>query len=332
MPHRFCTLFDSTYLTRALALHGSLRHHRPDAILTAYCFDDEACTILEELALPGLELVGLPELEGYDPALAAVRHSRTPGEFCWTATPTLPLHLLDAHADADRATYLDADLWFFADPQLVFDDLGDASVAITPHRYAPEFAHHAVAGIYCVQWVTFRRDDAGLEAARWWHDRCIEWCHARLEDGKFGDQKYLDDWPERFPGVHVIEHKGAGLAPWNLSRYSLTERDSQVWVDDDPLVFHHFHGLKRLDGGVRLAPPGYRVDRTARRLVYAPYLQALTAAEELVRSVRPGFRKGIAPHPTARERLQAARAQASAAVIRRAPWTLRLYERARERS
>ena len=115
---------------------------------------------------------------------------------------------------------------------------------ITPHRFSPEYAAQAINGIYNVQFLTFRRDRSGLECLRWWHDRCIEWCYYRLEDGKLGDQKYLDDWPERFDGVHVLEHKGGGLAPWNITQYDVGAIDGRVIVDEDPLVFFHYHRVK----------------------------------------------------------------------------------------
>src|SRR3546814_10715067 len=80
-----------------------------------------------------------------------------------------------------------------------------AHVLMTDHGYSPEYDQSATSGQYCVQFMTFNRH-GGEHIRHWWESRCIEWCFARFEDGKFGDQKYLDDWPDRFGNdVPVLE-------------------------------------------------------------------------------------------------------------------------------
>ena len=321
MTREFCTLFDSNYLVKAVAMHHSLLSVCEEFHLTAFCFDDEAKRLVDRLGLPRLSSVSLAELESFDPELRSVRPGRTPTEYCWTATPALPRFVLANRPDVAEVTYLDADLLFFADPEPLFEEMGDASVLITPHRYAPECAHLEVNGIYNVQFLVFRRDDLGTKALEWWHDRCIEWCYYRLEDGKLGDQKYLDDWPQRFQGVHVLRHLGGGLAPWNATQYEVGEREGQVWVDDDPLVFFHFHRVQlREPGGHAWQPPGFSVPDSVRDLVYTPYLQALDDALAQIRTVAPGFRAGVERPPTwrerARSRLTIAHARAVAGAVR----------------
>lgn len=307
MRREFCTLFDSNYLFKAVAMHRSLLEHCPDFHLTAFCFDEAAASLLGELALPELTAVTLPELEEFDRELLSVKHDRTPVEYCWTATPALPRYMLGTRPELEEITYLDADLLFFSDPEPLFQAMGSDSVLITPHRYAPEYKHQEENGVYNVQFMVFRRDERGLGALEWWHDRCIEWCYYRLEDGKLGDQKYLDDWPERFEGVHVLEHKGGGLAPWNITRYDVHREGDQVVVDSDPLVFFHFHSLRVLDdGGYDWRPPGYFISPENRRLVYDPYMKALDAAVAEVRSTAPGFAAGMVPRPPLAERLRQA--------------------------
>jgi hypothetical protein len=200
---------------------------------------------------------------------------------------------------------------FFSDPGPLYAELGDDSVLIVPHRYTADREHWTkTSGVYNVEWLTFRNEERGLTALRWWHDRCIEWCYNRVEDGKFGDQMYLDDWPERFRGVHVLEHPGGGLAPWNVERYRLREENGQVLVDDVPLVFFHFHSLRLYQGAAparRLAlldgdyhaadgivwKHGYPLDGATRRLIWEPYLDRLGEAVAEVRSVDPGFDAGF---------------------------------------
>jgi hypothetical protein len=326
----FCTLFDSNYLFKAVAMHRSLLATGADFHLTCFCFDDEAKRVMDALALPRLSTVALAELEEFDAELLSVKGDRTPVEYCWTATPVLPRYMLDTRPEIAEATYLDADLMFFADPEALFDEMGDESVLITPHRYAPEYAHQEVNGVYNVQFLVFRRDTRGTGTLDWWHDRCIEWCYYRLEDGKLGDQKYLDDWPERFEGVHVLRHRGGGLAPWNVSQYRVRDEDGRTMVDDDPLVFFHYHRVRLARRGRHLwEPPGYAITPEQRALVYDPYLAAIDEAIALVRGVEPGFAAGLEPPPPVRERVRRLRADVGLRVATRAPAVGRFVERIR---
>jgi hypothetical protein len=265
--------------------------------------DEESEQVLRRLSLPRLVVVPLRELERHDADLLAVKPTRTQVEYCWTATPAVCLYVLDVSPDATEVTYLDADLMFFSDPEALFDEMADAATMIVPHRYAPEHRwKEPESGTFNVEWLTFRRDPDGLAALHWWHDRCIEWCYFRVEDGKMGDQKYLDEFPSRFARVHVLEHPGGGLAPWNVTNYKLAGTHEHVLVDGRPLVFFHYHSLHlyrpgpaaRLATGLRYLRPGvapvplpwtsnYGVPQLERRLVWDPYLRAIGFELDLLR-------------------------------------------------
>ena len=322
----FCTLFDSNYLIKAVAMYLSLERSCPSFHLTAFCFDELAEQTLPKLGLEHLSVVPLRELEAHDAELLSVKSDRSPVEYCWTSTPALSLFMLETRPDLDEITYLDADLFFFSDPEPLFAEMGGASVLITPHRFSPEYAQNAMNGIYNVQFMTFRRDERGLEALQWWHDRCIEWCYYRLEDGKLGDQKYLDDWPERFEGVHVLQHKGGGLAPWNTSQYDVRESEGEIYVDEQPLVFFHYHRVRMRENDKHdWHPPGYHVPRRTRRLVYPPYLRALDQALAEIRAVEPGFDRGVDSRRTLHERLNNARVRTDETLRRRFPVLKRVH-------
>jgi len=294
--HRdFCTLFDACYLLKALALYDSLERHSTTAFrLWMLCIDDEAFELVTKLDLPHATPVALGDF--LDPELEAIQPTRSRGEFCWTLTPSLPLYLLDTQPRIEIITYLDADLLFFDDPQLIFDELGDASIGIVEHRYSAGLAAMAQShGIYNVECMVFRRDPTGLEALRWWRERCNEWCYNRAEDGKFGDQKYLDDWPSRFESVRVLKGKGVGLAPWNIENYHIAVEDSRVTVDGEPLVFYHFHQFQLLDGGkaYRATDGGFNILPFELRALYEPYAAAQREALARLRQVAPDFDRGI---------------------------------------
>ena len=279
MEH-YVTLFDSLFLPQGLALHASLERHAGPFTLWVLCVDDAAYTALDKLALPNLRLLAIENV--LTDELRRVQPTRTRAEWCWTLTPFTPRFVFDADPTAQRVTYLDADLWLARSPRPVFDEFEASGKAalITEHAYAPEYDQTDTAGRFCVQFMTFVRD-RGETVRTWWADRCIEWCYARHEDGKFGDQKYLDDWPRRFADhVHVLQQRALLQGPWNATRFAPSEG-----------VAYHFHGLRTLRHRRVLLGLGYQLPRPTLAQFYRPYADDLRAAFARLADI------GVTPRP-----------------------------------
>ncbi len=241
-----CTLFNSAYLTRGLSMYESLFKNYEHFHLYIFTFDQNCFDILKTLNLPKVTLITLKEFE--DEELLKVKPTRTITEYCWTCTPSVLLYCLQKY-NLPSCTYLDADIYFYNNPQPLIDEVDSSSILITEHRYTPKYDQTKPAGIYNVQFVGIKNDKNGLEAVTWWRERCLEWCYNRIEDGKLGDQKYLDDWLTRFKGVHVLEHLGGGMAPWNVQQYEYFIEEGKLHARTlkDNLkftaIFFHFHSL-----------------------------------------------------------------------------------------
>ncbi len=250
MHRYYCTYFDRYYFVKGLALWRSLEACSSSPhTLWILCLDDFTYQALNSFRLNNLCLIRLSDFESWDPELAQAKNNRSRVEYYWTCTPSLPLFILEKNPEVDIITYLDADLCFFSDPEPIFAELADQSILILDHRYPLELKDHHLAelhGIYNVSWLSFRNDLSGQQALNWWRSKCIEWCYMLPQDGRFGDQKYLDDWPTRFQGTVVLQHKGAGLSPWNLPNYTLHQDRNQILVDDVPLIFYHFNRFSQI--------------------------------------------------------------------------------------
>lgn len=274
----YCTYFDSRYLPRAIALYRSLQRHDGDFCLHALCFDDAAYTAVSAMSEPNFKPISLDEFLVGDPALSAARTNRSQVEFYFTCSPSLPLYLFKKDPQLDQVTYLDADLYFFDRPKLVFDEIGRASIAIIPHRFPPYLRRLESTGTFNVGWLSFRQDEEGLACLNRWRGQCLEWCFDRLEDGRFGDQGYLNEWPRMYNSLAVVQQKGANLAPWNVGGAYLSLEDGKVKIDGDPLVFYHFQSLARVARGVyRLNFRKFqtRPGRLLREYVYRPHVREL---------------------------------------------------------
>ena len=273
-------------------MYYSLERVCPDFHLYIFSFDDKSFEILTKLKLEKATIISLKEFE--NEKLLAVKPGRTKAEYCWTCTSSTILFVIEKYK-VPSCTYVDADLYFYQNPKILFDEMGHKSILITEHRYPPKFNRTNTSGIYCVQFITFLNDTNGMEALRWWRDSCIEWCYDRYEDGKFGDQKYLDDWTSRFKGVHVLNHLGGGLASWNVEQYPFVSRngDKIVFTDNTSntnfeAVFYHFHHVRFFKNDV--VDLGWRhPTMPVVYNLYVPYIKELNANEIKVKHIDNSF-------------------------------------------
>ncbi|MEI7595024.1 MAG: glycosyl transferase [Bacteroidota bacterium] len=296
--YNFCTLFDSNYLTRGLAMYNSLKLHCNNFHLYIFAFDEKAYSILNNLALEKVTVISLKDFESED--LLAVKPSRSIAEYCWTCTSSTIKYVLDNYK-AENCTYIDADLFFYSSPKPLFDEMGDKSVLITEHRYSKSNNRLEKAGKYCVQFITFKNNEEGLKVLNWWRNACIEWCFDRYEDGKFGDQKYLDDWTSRFKGVHELVNLGGGVAPWNVEQYKFFEKkDLRLFLKTKQdlrtfeVVFYHFHYVRFYKNN--LVDFGwFKIPKSISKIIYFDYVKELDNSLKQIKTIDSDFKESLRP-------------------------------------
>jgi hypothetical protein len=249
MNEHFCTYFDHRYATKGLAMWKSLKRANASATLHVLCLNDACHEILSGLQLADVRLYPVRAVENADPELLQARSNRSLVEYYFTLTPCLPLHVFRTHPEIPRLTYVDADLLFFADPRPILDEVGDDAVGIVEHRFPIARVDLERYGRFNVGWLTFRNDPVAFECLRLWREQCLEWCYDRTEPGRFAEQKYLDEWPDRFGRICIIQHAGANVAPWNLNRFDLSLQGEELRVDGEPLIFFHAHGFQPASAG-----------------------------------------------------------------------------------
>lgn len=233
----FCTLFDSYYIHKGIATYLSLERVTTDFHLYVMAFDGDCYEKLKSLGFDKMTVELVDDFE--TPDLLAVKPSRNKAEYCWTCGSAVTWHFLNKYR-LPNITYIDSDLFFLNDPKIVFDEIGEKSIAVTEHNSRDS----SLSGRFCVQFNYFKNDEEGRTALKWWRDSCVEWCFDRYEDGKYGDQRYVDQFPHRYKSLCIVKNLGAGIAPWNMNRYDFTDHSLKFEGREDGFVFFHMHGIK----------------------------------------------------------------------------------------
>lgn len=289
----FCTLFDSNYLDRGLALIESLNKVEDNFTLYIFTFDDTAYDILTKLQLRNVIVVS--EKSILDDELRKIKNSRTRTEYCWTCTPVIVQYVFKNYK-VNSCTYIDADMFFYASPQALIDEINTSGcdVSIIGHRfssYITKKMNEEMHGKYCVEFNTFLNNENGNKVLEWWKQKCFADCSMKVSEEGFGDQKYLNEWTQIFTGVHELKNVGAGVAPWNLSAYRLLQNtEKQIFLsykgkEDCRLIFFHFQGLQFLENNQvfinAYSEPGRKDHKLINRL-YDEYIERIIGYREML--------------------------------------------------
>jgi hypothetical protein len=234
----FVTYFNKYYLLRGLAMLTSLIKHAPKAQIWVLTFDKYTEGILKKMNLPGVHIISPDDFE--DAALKKAKKNRTLVEYFWTCSPSLPLYVLKKQPKLTHIVYLDADLFFYSSPLPIFKELANNSILTVEHRYpASQQARSLTSGQFNVGFQIFKQDSQAVKCLRRWRNQCLKWCYARHEDGKYGDQLYLNEWPKLYDKLVISENLGLNAAPWNITQYHVTSKKSHVYIESDKLICYH---------------------------------------------------------------------------------------------
>ncbi len=295
----FCTYANSAYLGRLRALYASMVRHCGPFVLHCLSWDAEVDAWAR--SAPSVEPYRIEDLlmARKDLALDALPGpARTRVEHMWTVGPAFIESAMYFGAKGP-VTYVDADLYAFSSPEPMFAEIGGAPAGFVGHNFAraaqglpgPTVETHAPYGLWNVGAIVFN-DRAVVER---WAQLCREWCADRVEavekvSGpvpqlnrrlRYGDQKYLEDLMEEFPGIVGIKNPAAMAGPWNIHTRAWDVRDGVIHFGNRPLGFFHFSAYTELpDGHTTLSRPEYGITKRQEEIVYLPYQLALAEARK----------------------------------------------------
>ncbi len=246
----YTTFFDINYLSRGLALWGSLnKESKQPFVLYILCLDEDVFNYFEKNNTLNVKTIKLANIENKYPILKSSKENRKNYEYYFTLKSFLCLYILETNPTVEQITIMDADLLFFDDPYKIIDYYKQYSILITPHLFPDRIKHFEINGKYNAGFQSFKNDQYGLKCLRVWANNCAEWCFDYYDNvnQRYADQKYIDRWMEENENIVSIELMGAGIAPWNIERYNINYSNNKPFIGKDPVIYYHYHGLRKIN-------------------------------------------------------------------------------------
>jgi hypothetical protein len=279
------------YCYQGLVLYNSLARHDKDFKLFIICLDNKMVQFLDNLQYSNLIPIDVCIIEEAYKELLAVKQVRNKREYAWTLKPSIILYIFENFDCTDHILWLDSDMQFLCDPEPLYDEWSGLSILLSEQYYTGAYEYLVSGyGKFQAGLIGFKRDENGLECLGWWQERCMEWCSEKADNGRWADQKYLDEFPQRFKGVGVVNNLGINLTPFTIYRVN-TERGKAVikkpdglYIDDVRIILYHYYGFRfYAHNEYDLSSYWMMFDKETIKLIYVPYINE---CQEAVRKIQ----------------------------------------------
>lgn len=252
---KFLTLCDSGYKSKALAMHKSLcdTMTHDDWVLHWLCINPSLFQEVVEMRLKNVVAWDLETLEDLHKAEFDIARNNPAtvwggqySNFVWTLTPWIMDYFLKSARDGESIMYIDADIYFYQSPELIFDVVGDKSLGIHTHRFSGPYNPNMITGYFNVGVVVFRHDPYGLEMAAKWKNWMLYPNHEYAKQyGQCGDQALISLLYEQYTNNVCVfdwewDKKYQHLAPWATHD-----------IDGKTMVFAHMSHFTLTEDGYR---------------------------------------------------------------------------------
>lgn len=282
---------DANYLHKAIVFYKSLSKYHNNFILHLFCFDDVTYKVLQTLNYKNIVIYTASELENKELLKAKALKDRM-YEYYWTCNPSMARKVI-REQKTDFISLADCDLMFFQSPEVIYDEFEGTDVIIQPNNFSYQHVKDFIpVGYYCTSFQCFRNNNNGRKILDYWHKQCLKWCSAEFEEGKFGDQKYLEDWGVRFKKVREVTNVGTNIAPWNVQKFDLSKKNGQVIINNKwPLVYYHYHSFRMNLANYDYIITGdrnnkYSVSPATIKLIYQPYIKIIKSIVKELKEIR----------------------------------------------
>lgn len=266
------TIVAKNYLSLALTLADSIKKQDPTQLfyilladhpdgLPAQYFDNHKIFLSKEINIPKYE-----EL--------AFKYNVT--EFCTAIKPFFIDFLIQK--GAEKIIYLDPDIYVYQKPEIIFQELNNYEILITPHIISMEESFSGAipetemlfSGIYNLGFIAVKNTSKVQRFISWWKNKLADYCYGDRMDSLHVDQKWIDFIPSFFTSgeLKTIIHPGYNIAYWNIHERVLDSSSGEVRVslknvdqpEYMPVIFMHYSGLDPRNIYINKQCPSLKID------------------------------------------------------------------------
>jgi len=241
------TTCSNNYLGQAVVLGHSIQKHFKDVQLFTVLVDEYA----EGVDYSAFPFTTIP-IRHIEPNIDLLSEKYMIVELNTCVKPTIFKYFFENYAER-QIVFFDPDVVIYDSMEKLDLLFKSFDILLTPHTLSPApmdgkkpgdntFLNY---GLYNTGFIGVQKSADTMRFINWWKEHTYSNGFAKVQDGVFVDQLYINLVPIFFKKVCIIDDLGWNMGPWNLhERYLEKKNGAYIVNDNQPLKFFHFGSFK----------------------------------------------------------------------------------------